>query len=65
MGITALALGGWISVYCGVSLLRTCLRENQPNLSPSSPERKLAVIGYTLVIVGLIILARGFFHRFL
>ena len=62
MGITAFALGGWISVYCGVSLLRTSRPENQPDQALSDPRKKLAAIGYGLVVLGLVILARAFLH---
>jgi hypothetical protein len=61
MSITALALGGWISVYCGISLLRTSLPENKNEAS--DPRRKLAAAGYILVVLGLIIIARAFLPR--
>jgi hypothetical protein len=62
MGLTALALGGWITLYCGVSLLRTGLPENQPDHAAADPRKKLAALGYSLIVLGLVILARAVLH---
>ncbi len=61
MGVTALALGGWISVYCGVSLLRSNLPEM--NSEPQNSRKKLAIAGCVFVILGLVVLARAFLPR--
>ena len=64
MGISALTLGGWISVYCGISLLRTTLAETPPDQNPSDRRKIFAITGYVLVAIGVAILARAIFHRF-
>ena len=61
MSITAFALGGWISVYCGASLLRSSLPENES--APADPRKKLAILGYVLIVIGLVVLVRAFLPR--
>jgi len=63
MGITALVLGAWISVYCGISLLRTGLPETRPDNAPSDPRRITTVIGACFLILGVSIFVFAFLHH--
>ena len=65
MDITGLDLGALFSIYFGIGLIRASLRSSETESPEYDPLRKLAVPGYCLLVIGILILGIGLFRHFL
>jgi hypothetical protein len=64
MGITALDLGGWIFLYFGIGLVRASLPCSRADSADYDLTRKLAGLGYCLLVVGAVVLGIGMLRPF-
>lgn len=57
--MTALDLGGWVSIWLGMGLIRASLACSRAESAHHDPGTKLAVAGYGLLIIGAFVLGTG------
>jgi uncharacterized protein YjeT (DUF2065 family) len=56
MHISGLDLGAWVTVYTGAVFLRSSMASAQVDDLAADPRKKLAVVGYGLLALGVVIL---------
>ena len=62
--MTALDLGGWISICFGIGLIRTSFPCSRSDGAEDDSRGWLAASGYCLLVIGALILGIGMFHPF-
>jgi hypothetical protein len=64
MSVTGLELGGCISLYVGICLVRASLYRSRADSPEPDSVRKVEVLGYFLLAAGLLIIAISLFRYF-
>ena len=62
MSVTGVELGGWISLYVGICLVRASLDRSRADSPEHDPDRKVEVLGYLLLAAGLSIIVISLFR---
>ena len=63
MGITGIDLSGWLCLYSGFCLIRASQPIPSRDVAVDNARKKLAIPGYSLSVLGTLILGIGLFHR--
>jgi len=60
--MTAIDLEAWISIYFGFGFIRASLSSSGVDTTSHPGRKPLALLGYSLIAIGVLIMAQSFRH---